>query len=71
MVFSGVGGICVLLWGRVVPRCLCLVFCVINLTMAHGDCGKIHAGNSENFRVWRVFVTEFGILYFANTLVIF
>jgi len=43
MVLSGVGEICVLLWGRVVPRCLCLVFCVINLTMAHGDYGKIHA----------------------------
>jgi hypothetical protein len=30
--------------------------------MVHGDYGKIHAGNSENFRVWPCFVTEFGIL---------
>lgn len=50
MVLLGGGGICVLLWGRIVPRYLCPVFCVINLTMVHGDYGKIHAGNSEGFR---------------------
>jgi len=43
MVPSGVGRICVFLWGRIVPRYLCPVFCVINLTMVHGDYGKIHA----------------------------
>ena len=62
MVLSGGGGCYVLLWGCSVPGKVCPVFCTINLTMLHDGYGKIHAGNSEDFRVWRVFVTEFGIL---------
>ena len=56
MVPSGWGGCCVLLWGCIVPRYLCPVFCVINLTMVHGDYGKIHAVVRQ-FRICRLFST--------------
>jgi hypothetical protein len=74
MVLSGVGGFLVSLCGRAFPEYKCQVFNTKNfwtsfLTMVHEGYGKIHAGNSEDFRVWLSFITDFGILrlLFPNT----